>query len=1024
MTAPPDRRLGQLVGRLRAADWDLTAEEIADALWLAQWVGPGAAGEPPDGPAATGRLDSAASVSRAADPAPGARTDRPGGAVRPSGPGDDPPRARRRERVSLYARGEGHPGAVDTFPIRVPMASSLPGLLGLQRALRPLRGYRTLAAPLPGPLDEDATADSAARTGLLEPVHRPGERRPAAVQLVMDTSPSMVVWERMLEELRQTCAQLGVFRDVQVRYLHRAPDGTPLVGTMARRDAGGARHLRPRPAGQFRDPTGRRLTLVVSDCVGPLWQEGRAQSMLHHWARTAPLAVVQPLPPRLWPRTALPAEPGLLRRDPATGGRTRFTPDGYGPGPGPGALPVPVLLPTAEALGVWARLLSGPGRTTVRGAAGWLLPGHPPRPAPAPGAPGTRSADELLRAFRAGASPGALRLAVHLAAVPLTLPVMQLVQRAMLPDTGPMELAEVLLSGLLWRLPDMDPDTGTGPWYEFADGVREMLLHSLDRGAAALVLKHCSDYVERHFGKGARNFSARAAAQLAGEELIAPAPPGPPEERRDAAEPELFAEVPARVVRWYRPVPVESGPVAEAERLLRLWQVQGDPSLLHQARALAGPAATAPLPGAAPAEGLRARLVLGGVLQALVGTESVRNDATSRRALLEEAADHLQDAFTHAPPDGDTRATAALRLADVSYALWQDDGDRDHLVAAARVLRALPPGTSARHLRLGRTLLALTGTGTAPGPYAEEAAAELRTACRLLEREQAPDVQRCAALLDLAAALRAAGAPGAGLLAVLDAAVAATTDDAQRLRCRTEQARAHAAADQWPEADDAYAAAVGLTARDSLRRCELLVEWGESLLGRAPAAGTPGGDAGDAADPVTRAESVLREAYAVSPGRSPLRTRAQLALGRALVLRFGRQGYLPDLYESCHLLEQAARRAPDGATRAEAWLELGTARLLLSDRQGALPVADAAAAFDTAAKEARRLPAPDGPGSVTAARALHRYGDALERMGLRRAALAAYRDGQREWRDLTGRLAEVPWAEVQATREAVARLVN
>ncbi|MCC3780056.1 hypothetical protein K6I33_006557, partial [Streptomyces sp. UNOB3_S3] len=214
----------------------------------------------------------------------------------------------------------------------------------------------------------------------------------------------------------------------------------------------------------------------------------------------------------------------------------------------------------------------------------------------APGAPGTRSADELLRAFRAGASPGALRLAVHLAAVPLTLPVMQLVQRAMLPDTGPMELAEVLLSGLLWRLPDMDPDTGTGPWYEFADGVREMLLHSLDRGAAALVLKHCSDYVERHFGKGARNFSARAAAQLAGEELIAPALPGPPAEpageRRDAAEPELFAEVPARVVRWYRPVPVESGPVAEAERLLRLWQVQGDPSLLHQARALAAPAAT------------------------------------------------------------------------------------------------------------------------------------------------------------------------------------------------------------------------------------------------------------------------------------------------------------------------------------------------------------------------------------------------------------------------------------------------
>ncbi len=48
----------------------------------------------------------------------------------------------------------------------------------------------------------------------------------------------------------------------------------------------------------------------------------------------------------------------------------------------------------------------------------------------------------------------------------------------------------------------------------------------------------------------------------------------------------------------------------------------------------------------------------------------------------------------------------------------------------------------------------------------------------------------------------------------------------------------------------------------------------------------------------------------------------------------------------------------------------------------------------------------------------------MERMGLRRAALAAYRDAQRHWRDLTARLAPVPWAEVAATRESVARLTD
>ncbi|MEV5241428.1 hypothetical protein AB0K89_20305, partial [Streptomyces cinnamoneus] len=52
MTAPDDLRLGQLVARLRAADWDLSAEELADAVWLAQWAGRGAPAPPGDGPAA------------------------------------------------------------------------------------------------------------------------------------------------------------------------------------------------------------------------------------------------------------------------------------------------------------------------------------------------------------------------------------------------------------------------------------------------------------------------------------------------------------------------------------------------------------------------------------------------------------------------------------------------------------------------------------------------------------------------------------------------------------------------------------------------------------------------------------------------------------------------------------------------------------------------------------------------------------------------------------------------------------
>src|SRR5439155_4950418 len=79
--------------------------------------------------------------------------------------------------------------------------------------------------------------------------------------------------------------------------------------------------------------------------------------------------------------------------------------------------------------------------------------------------------------------------------------------------SGPSELAEVLLSGLLTRTRE-DYGTDGAQWYEYAPGVQESLLSPLGRDEAMLVLKHCSEYIEQRFGKGGPNFPALALAQL------------------------------------------------------------------------------------------------------------------------------------------------------------------------------------------------------------------------------------------------------------------------------------------------------------------------------------------------------------------------------------------------------------------------------------------------------------------------------------------------------------------------------
>ncbi|MEV6327006.1 SAV_2336 N-terminal domain-related protein [Streptomyces sp. NPDC051909] len=1025
--------LEELTRRLRAGGQDPTAEEIADAVWLAQWLPradpAGRAGDPPPGPPGPpgtdeDRRDPANGATGATGvsgtPATGAPSD-PDAPDAPDASGAPPGRPAETVDLLMPKDGGGPGGELGglaqrargggaALPVRAPGANALPGLLGLQKALRPLRHYAARLPARPGGqrLDEEATAERSAASGILTPVLRPAAGQRPDIQLLMDTGPAMVVWTRMVEELRQACQQSGAFRDVRVHRLHDTGEGPPLVTTTSGPDG----RPRLRPGDQLHDPTGRRLTLVVSDCVGPLWQRGAAQKLIHQWPRHSPLALVQPLPPRLWPRTALPVEPGTLERPAGPGGHVRFEPDEPDWDPVAADLrAVPVLTPTPEAFASWARLLTGHGGGAVRGWAARIgpVPAGSARPAD-PSLPGTAAArrgdDELLRAFRAGASPGAVRLAVHLAAAPLALPVMQLVQRAMLPDTGPMELAEVLLSGLLRRLPGPTPY----PCFSYPPAVQDHLLGSLDRGAAALVLKHCSEFVERHFGQGMRNFPALAAARLAGQGTDEePATPGgaatvPAEddEPQAGAASELFARIPARVLRFYHPDLVTPEPLAAARRLLDRWRGQSDPSLLAAARELAETALGADGPPARPEDLAGARLVLGQVLYAQAGTAAVR-DRGQRRELLDRALAELVRAGELAAPGGPDWAEARLEQAAVQHALWRHTDETGRLDEALAALAGDPadwPESHRHALRVRRGRLHLARTEGA------EAAAEFTAALDL--RATGP------VLLDLADALLLAAAPPARVADALDRAEPLLGDSsALLLRWTTTRARLHETTGDGPAADEAYERATLLTPAEGEQRGRLLLTWGESLLRRAAA--------GTGTAPVDRAESVLREALTCLPATAGVRFRAIVLIGSVLALRFDRAGFLPDLFESRHLLDQAVRTAQGPAARAEVLLQLAWVRLHLSEAARDGHLADALTAYQRAAEDTRTAHGTN-PGTVTLARALHGQGTVLLLMDRLAAATAALRAAAEQWRRLDGALVALDWGDVERTRALLAAM--
>ncbi|MEU1908091.1 tetratricopeptide repeat protein [Streptomyces hygroscopicus] len=516
---------------LENAGVELSEEELRDVLWFAATTAPppGAGEERAPSPEAAGSASGAAGgddegrdARRPLDETPtaGAPDSRPGA---PDG---------------LYAPGGARPAAArPARAVGVRGVRALPGARGLSRALRPLR--RNVPSRTSFHVDEAATAEWIAETGLPDVVLRPRPERWLSVALIVDDGPSMVLWQQLAAEVRGLLERQGAFRSVRTYGLDSS---VRTYGPDSAREAEPVLRARPyapgaprRTARQLTDTSGRTVMLILSDGVGPGWRGGAIPRLLRRWARHSPVAVLQPLPARMWPERGMPTQRLLVDacgREGAPGRalsvRHPVLPRGlvsY-----EGRTPVPVLELAEGELGSWAAL-------TGTGAGGAPLPvmlldgaekpvttratAHVPEP----------TAEERLRRFRGAASPEAQRLAGALATVhPLTLPVMRLIHQA---GAGrgerfhPAQLAEVFLGGLLRRR------EGGAEEYEFHPGVADLLLDAVRTSAALETAALVTEFLLHRQGSGPE-FRARLSGDH-GDSRVA-------EEARPfaAASPELL----------------------------------------------------------------------------------------------------------------------------------------------------------------------------------------------------------------------------------------------------------------------------------------------------------------------------------------------------------------------------------------------------------------------------------------------------------------------------------------------------
>jgi formylglycine-generating enzyme required for sulfatase activity len=518
-------KIGQLASVLAEADITFDVLDLVDALWLAQFI----ESENPNGvlpeQAATPNLP-----TRAVE---GALTDLGGEQVNLYVPEGQPPlplsNSQELER-DLAPKGVSRPSEQSQgLSFAVPSAPALRTRIDLARAMRPL--MRKVPSRQRFDLDEEATVTQIAETEVWIPVVRARPERWLELDLVVEDARTTAIWERSIDELAHLAEYQGAFRAVRTWRLRAAANEVQLFprwssGSSLGNSSESVINQRPRTPRELIDPSGRRLIWVVTDCTSLLWQQPEIYQVLLDWSRGQSVSIMQMLPERLWSRTALrngyPVElralvPGVANAQLEVEGLPRRLMQR-----GDAALAmVPVVNIEPERLAQWAGVVAGMGDMRMVGRAfdiAFIRKQIETRSAePVVESLPERTAAQRVALFRSTSSRTVRKLANLMAAVPVSLPVIDLLREAFRgefeEEVRQSHVAEVLLSGLLRRC-DMPDELGCR--YEFfgddlpdvSEKVRDILLRDASIKDTRRVLDVLSVAIYRQLGRTPKNFEA------------------------------------------------------------------------------------------------------------------------------------------------------------------------------------------------------------------------------------------------------------------------------------------------------------------------------------------------------------------------------------------------------------------------------------------------------------------------------------------------------------------------------------
>lgn len=453
--------IDRLARSITAAFPELRGEQLADALWLAAKYSTATE---------SSTLDTDATATESAW----------AGREEVETPADNP--AGTTPGADLALTDEERPSTesqailVTEVGLRVPVATG-----PTPTTVTALSQFRRVRRPGPPVVDLDATVEATADAGRLVVVTRPSQERGLDVAIVVDRTPVAMVWADMIDEFAATLRRTGAFRSVSRWWLDE----------LVLRDSAGTVHS----TDFIIDPTGRRLVLLLTDATAARWYVKQAWRVLDRWAKAMPTALVHLLPRSYWGYTATGQPTATVRsRRPAgpNSGAEAMT-SWWSDDPDPTDVPIPIIALCQEDITRWAgAVVSGSAWTD----AVWA---RPPETVATPRSELTPA--DRVRTFQSRASVGAQDLARVLAGAPLlSLPLIRVLHEHLVPAPETGQLAEILVSGLLEKLPE--GADSANPLLRFRPGVADLLYQGTTASQEWDVYEILTQHLERNASTG------------------------------------------------------------------------------------------------------------------------------------------------------------------------------------------------------------------------------------------------------------------------------------------------------------------------------------------------------------------------------------------------------------------------------------------------------------------------------------------------------------------------------------------